>query len=152
MEKLPSRLPPSENSEWREIGDESRGDIPYYHHTTGKTGETVWEKPDGFVIPLTVLQVRPFTVLDSHRLKLPPTRTPPWVIVSSKSFSTSTNQHRLCATAQERRPATQRSRSCSKIEATLMLTLPLLAGFSPLQVVPLPPPRKPKYQRPSCST
>ena len=57
MEKLPSRLPHSENGEWWEIGDESRGGIPYYYHT--KTGETVWEKPDGFVIPLTVLQVRP---------------------------------------------------------------------------------------------
>ncbi|KAH9027308.1 hypothetical protein EDB85DRAFT_2148575 [Lactarius pseudohatsudake] len=47
-------LPPSENGEWWEIGDESRGGIPYYYHT--KSGETVWEKPDGFVIPLTVLQ------------------------------------------------------------------------------------------------
>ena len=53
----PPRLPPSENGEWWEIGDESRGGIPYYYHT--KTGETVWEKPEGFVIPLTVLQVRP---------------------------------------------------------------------------------------------
>jgi len=49
------RLPPSENGEWWEISDESRGGIPYYYHT--KTGETVWEKPDGFVIPLAVLQV-----------------------------------------------------------------------------------------------
>ena len=55
--KNPSSLPPSENGEWWEIGDESRGGIPYYYHT--KTGETVWEKPDGFVIPLTVLQVCP---------------------------------------------------------------------------------------------
>ncbi|KAH9993220.1 hypothetical protein BJV77DRAFT_1060254 [Russula vinacea] len=47
-------LPPSENGEWWEIGDETRGGIPYYYHT--KTGETVWEKPDSFVIPLTVLQ------------------------------------------------------------------------------------------------
>lgn len=53
--KNQSSLPPSENGEWWEIGDESRGGIPYYYHT--KTGETVWEKPDGFVIPLTVLQV-----------------------------------------------------------------------------------------------
>ena len=56
MGTLPCRLPPSENGEWWEIGDESRGGIPYYYHT--KTGETVWEKPNGFVIPLTVLQVR----------------------------------------------------------------------------------------------
>ena len=56
MGTLPFRLPPSENGEWWEIGDESRGGIPYYYHT--KTGETVWEKPNGFVIPLTVLQVR----------------------------------------------------------------------------------------------
>jgi hypothetical protein len=59
MKTLPCRLPPSENGEWWEIGDESRGGIPYYYHT--KTGETVWEKPDGFVIPLTVLQVRAFS-------------------------------------------------------------------------------------------
>ncbi|KAH8994674.1 hypothetical protein EDB86DRAFT_2924808 [Lactarius hatsudake] len=26
-------LPPSENGEWWEIGDESRGGIPYNHHT-----------------------------------------------------------------------------------------------------------------------
>ncbi len=52
----PCRLPPNENGEWWEIGDESRGGIPYYYHT--KTGETVWDKPDGFVIPLTILQVR----------------------------------------------------------------------------------------------
>ncbi|TFY56119.1 hypothetical protein EVG20_g9052 [Dentipellis fragilis] len=47
-------LPPNDNGEWWEISDESRGGIPYYYHT--KTGETVWEKPEGFVIPLTVLQ------------------------------------------------------------------------------------------------
>ncbi|KAH9027314.1 hypothetical protein EDB85DRAFT_2148580 [Lactarius pseudohatsudake] len=47
-------LPPSENGQLWEISDESRGGIPYNHHT--KSGETVWEKPDGFVIPLTVLQ------------------------------------------------------------------------------------------------
>ncbi|KAH9014929.1 hypothetical protein EDB85DRAFT_1876178, partial [Lactarius pseudohatsudake] len=46
-------LPHSKNGQLWEISDKSRGGIPY--HT--KSGETVWEKPDGFVIPLTVLQV-----------------------------------------------------------------------------------------------
>lgn len=48
-------LPPSEDGEWWELSDESRGGIPYYYQT--KTGETVWERPNGFVIPLTVIQV-----------------------------------------------------------------------------------------------
>jgi WW domain len=61
------RLPPSENGEWWEIGDESRGGIPYYYHT--KTGETVWEKPDSFVIPLTVLQVRALSWLNHPDFK-----------------------------------------------------------------------------------
>ncbi|KAI0321217.1 hypothetical protein OF83DRAFT_1168648 [Amylostereum chailletii] len=47
-------LPPNDSGEWWEIADESRGGIPYYYHT--KSGETVWEKPEGFVIPLSVLQ------------------------------------------------------------------------------------------------
>ncbi|TDL22630.1 hypothetical protein BD410DRAFT_828384 [Rickenella mellea] len=48
-------LPPSEDGEWWELCDESRGGIPYYYHT--KTNETVWEKPDvGFVIPFGILQ------------------------------------------------------------------------------------------------
>ncbi|KAF9219615.1 hypothetical protein BS17DRAFT_655301, partial [Gyrodon lividus] len=47
-------LPPSEEGEWWELSDESRGGIPYYYQT--KTGETVWERPGGFVIPLTVIQ------------------------------------------------------------------------------------------------
>ncbi len=34
--------------------DEASG-LPYYYHT--KSGETVWERPQAFVIPLTVLQV-----------------------------------------------------------------------------------------------
>ncbi|KAH9963815.1 hypothetical protein BC827DRAFT_1128657 [Russula dissimulans] len=85
-------LPPSENGEWWEISDESRGGIPYYYHT--KTGETVWEKPDGFVIPLAVLQN---TAL-GRRL--------------SKSFSSTTDQSPSTrATAQEQRPVAQRSRS-----------------------------------------
>ncbi|KAI6044668.1 hypothetical protein EDC04DRAFT_2889756 [Pisolithus marmoratus] len=47
-------LPPSEEGEWWELSDESRGGIPYYYQT--KSGETVWERPDGFVIPLTIIQ------------------------------------------------------------------------------------------------
>lgn len=49
------RLPPSAEGEWWELHDETRGGIPYYYHT--KLGETTWEKPDGFVIPLGVIQV-----------------------------------------------------------------------------------------------
>lgn len=48
-------MPPSEDGEWWELIDESRG-LPYYYQT--KTGETVWEKPSGFVIPLGIIQVR----------------------------------------------------------------------------------------------
>lgn len=48
-------LPPSEDGEWWELADDSRGGIPYYYQT--KTGETVWERPDAFVIPLGILQV-----------------------------------------------------------------------------------------------
>ena len=47
-------LPPSEEGEWWELTDDSRGGIPYYYQT--KTGETVWERPDAFVIPLGILQ------------------------------------------------------------------------------------------------
>ena len=36
------------------MADDSRGGIPYYYQT--KTGETVWERPDAFVIPLGILQ------------------------------------------------------------------------------------------------
>lgn len=49
------RLPPSPEGEWWEMIDESSG-LPYYYHT--KTGETVWERPEAFIIPLNVLQVR----------------------------------------------------------------------------------------------
>ncbi|KAJ7594657.1 hypothetical protein C8J56DRAFT_444915 [Mycena floridula] len=47
-------LPPSADGEWWELADESRGGLPYYYHT--KTGETVWERPSTFVIPLGILQ------------------------------------------------------------------------------------------------
>lgn len=55
-----SRLPPSTDGEWWELSDDSRGGIPYYYQT--KTGETVWERPSGFVIPLGILQVSPESV------------------------------------------------------------------------------------------
>jgi WW domain len=84
MEKRPCRLPPSEHGEWWEISDESRGGIPYYYHT--KTGETVWEKPEGFVIPLTVLQVRTSLVLVLPDFKLSPTRIPPSVAAFRSRF------------------------------------------------------------------
>ncbi|KAF8160909.1 hypothetical protein B0H34DRAFT_795758 [Crassisporium funariophilum] len=47
-------LPPSAEGEWWELSDESRGGLPYYYQT--KTGETVWERPSGFVIPLGIIQ------------------------------------------------------------------------------------------------
>ncbi|KAI0915670.1 hypothetical protein AcV5_003527 [Taiwanofungus camphoratus] len=46
-------LPPSPDGEWWEMFDETSG-LPYYYHT--KSGETVWERPHAFVIPLGVLQ------------------------------------------------------------------------------------------------
>jgi hypothetical protein len=49
-------LPPNEDGEWWELSDESRGGLPYYYQT--KTCETVWERPEGFVIPLGIIQVR----------------------------------------------------------------------------------------------
>lgn len=49
------RLPPSTEGEWWELSDDSRGGLPYYYQT--KTGETVWERPSGFVIPLGIIQV-----------------------------------------------------------------------------------------------
>jgi hypothetical protein len=52
---LSLRLPPNEEGEWWELSDESRGGLPYYYQT--KTGETVWERPAGFVIPLGIIQV-----------------------------------------------------------------------------------------------
>ncbi|KZT56653.1 hypothetical protein CALCODRAFT_310769 [Calocera cornea HHB12733] len=49
-------LPPSSEGEWWELRDDSRGGISYFYHT--RSGETVWERPDGFVIPLGMIQVR----------------------------------------------------------------------------------------------
>jgi len=49
-------MPPSEAGEWWELLDEAR-DIPYYYHT--KTKETQWTRPEGFVIPLNIIQVCP---------------------------------------------------------------------------------------------
>ncbi|TFK47062.1 hypothetical protein OE88DRAFT_852748 [Heliocybe sulcata] len=57
-------LPPSDEGEWWELLDDTRN-LPYYYHT--KSGETVWERPDAFVIPLGVLQVRDY-VLKSRRI------------------------------------------------------------------------------------
>jgi len=140
MEKSFCRLPPSENGEWWEIGDESRGGIPYYYHT--KTGETVWEKPDGFVIPLTVLQVRPLSLSIRRELKRPPTRIPPWVVVSPSHFL----QPRIRI---RRRLHVQRYRS-NALRLTVHvhtrgksgpLLMPLV-GFSLLQALLLPPPKR----------
>ncbi|KAH9022834.1 hypothetical protein EDB85DRAFT_2185332, partial [Lactarius pseudohatsudake] len=88
-------LPHSENGQLWEISDESRGGIPYNHHT--KSGETVWEKPDGFGIPLTVLQN---TAL-GRRL--------------SKSFSSTTDQSPPPHAAGQRpRPVVHHPRSYKK--------------------------------------
>jgi Rho GTPase-activating protein 39 len=48
-------MPPNEEGEWWELQDESR-EMPYYYHT--KSGETQWTRPEGFVIPLGIIQVR----------------------------------------------------------------------------------------------
>lgn len=63
---LSNSLPPSEEGEWWEISDKTRGGLPYYYHT--KTGRTVWDKPEGFVIPLTVLQVRFYSLIFFRRI------------------------------------------------------------------------------------
>ncbi|KAH9920684.1 uncharacterized protein B0H18DRAFT_1095853 [Fomitopsis serialis] len=46
-------LPANPEGEWWEMIDEASG-LPYYYHT--KSGETVWERPEAFVIPLAILQ------------------------------------------------------------------------------------------------
>lgn len=142
MEKSSCRLPPSENGEWWEIGDESRGGIPYYYHT--KTGETVWEKPDGFVIPLTVLQVRPLSLSIHRELKRSPTRILPWVVVSPNHSLQLQPRIRI-----RRRLHLQRYKS-NALRLTVHvhtrrkpgpLLMPLV-GFSLLQALLLPPPKR----------
>ncbi|KAG7449597.1 uncharacterized protein BT62DRAFT_928318 [Guyanagaster necrorhizus] len=59
-------LPPSAEGEWWELSDESRGGLSYYYQT--KTGETVWERPPGFVIPLGIIQNSALGRRLSHRL------------------------------------------------------------------------------------
>ncbi|KAK0454720.1 hypothetical protein EV421DRAFT_439534 [Armillaria borealis] len=59
-------LPPSAEGEWWELSDESRGGLSYYYQT--KTGETVWERPAGFVIPLGIIQNSALGRRLSHRL------------------------------------------------------------------------------------
>jgi Rho GTPase-activating protein 39 len=57
-------LPPSAEGEWWELSDDSRGGLPYYYQT--KTGETVWERPAGFIIPLGIIQASPPVFLISY--------------------------------------------------------------------------------------
>jgi hypothetical protein len=57
-------MPPSTEGEWWELADESRDSLPYYYHT--KTHATVWDRPDGFVIPLGILQVETSIVITSQ--------------------------------------------------------------------------------------
>lgn len=47
-------MPLTDDGHWWELSDESRGGTPYYYHT--KTGETQWTRPEGFVIPLGIIQ------------------------------------------------------------------------------------------------
>lgn len=47
-------MPITDDGHWWELADEARGGTPYYYHT--KTGETQWTRPDGFVIPLGIIQ------------------------------------------------------------------------------------------------
>ncbi|KAG8936973.1 hypothetical protein FRC03_000245 [Tulasnella sp. 419] len=47
-------MPLNDDGHWWELADESREGMPYYYHT--KTQETQWTRPDGFVIPLGIIQ------------------------------------------------------------------------------------------------
>jgi hypothetical protein len=136
--KTPRRLPPSENGEWWEIGDESRGGIPYYYHT--KTGETVWEKPDGFVIPLTVLQVCPITLSLCQTDLERPNRTPHSAVVSqSRSLRQVIRPHLLVQPGRSRAP---RLTIRVHIRKRVVGPLTLLAVYSPQPVAQLPPRRR----------
>ena len=133
MGTLQFRLPPSENGEWWEIGDESRGGIPYYYHT--KTGETVWEKPNGFVIPLTVLQVRFFVQFIRPDFRLPPARIPRWVAVS-QSHSLLQTRSRVRLHVQRHKSNVPRPNVHVRIPRKPEVPHKLL-GYSPLRAVPL---------------
>jgi hypothetical protein len=132
------RLPPSENGEWWEIGDESRGGIPYYYHT--KTGETVWEKPDGFVIPLTVLQVCAITLSVSDADLNRPNRTLHWAVVSqNRSLRQVIQPHLLVQPGKSRAP---RFTIRVHIRKRAVGQFKLLAVCSPLRVAQLPTRRR----------
>ncbi|KAF5385859.1 hypothetical protein D9615_002353 [Tricholomella constricta] len=75
-------LPPSEEGEWWELADDSRGGLPYYYQT--KTGETVWERPAGFNTALgrRLSQTTRFSITGSY-----PTNT------RDKSASRRSRQH-----------------------------------------------------------
>ncbi|KAG9012778.1 hypothetical protein FRB93_001332 [Tulasnella sp. JGI-2019a] len=47
-------MPLDDSGHWWELSDDSRGGTPYYYHT--KTGDTQWIRPEGFVIPLGIIQ------------------------------------------------------------------------------------------------
>jgi hypothetical protein len=72
---FPKRLPPSADGEWWELTDDSRG-LPYYYQT--KTGETVWERPEGFVIPLGIIQVRHLVAHHCNYQSVATIRIPRW--------------------------------------------------------------------------
>jgi WW domain len=142
MGKWLCRLPPSENGEWWEISDESRGGIPYYYHT--KTGETVWEKPDGFVIPLTVLQVRTCRGFVHPDFKLSSIRIPPSVAAFQSPFP------RPSIRSIRPRPHVQQHKRMRNVpwltvlvhtRRSLEVLFKLLVACIPLQAAP-PPPRK----------
>ncbi|EJF57744.1 hypothetical protein DICSQDRAFT_157170 [Dichomitus squalens LYAD-421 SS1] len=93
-------LPPSPEGEWWEMFDEASG-LPYYYQT--KTGETVWERPNAFVIPLGVLQNTALT----RRLSLV-NRGPQQ---PRTSFDTRNGSHPTSGTPTSERSPYRRSRS-----------------------------------------